>query len=80
MKKTVRVTIETEIEVDINDDDLTAEAVKEFQDGMFYIDGPDDLFKYAGTQFAQFGAIRIEGLGEVKFAENTFDSTAEIVG
>lgn len=74
MKKTIRVTIEKEYEIELAPEVLTQEFVDEFESYMFELDGNDleekqeSLFKFAATQ-AQYNPTFIEGLGK---AENCF--------
>lgn len=56
MKKTVIVTIEKEIEVEIPDELLTKEYMEEFSSYMFHTDSIDDLFEHAGQYIARFDA------------------------
>ena len=64
MKKTVRVTIEKELEIQIPDHLLTQEHVDSFSKIMWEIDGPDGLFEHAGRQIAYYDdPIFVEGLG-----------------
>ena len=65
MKKTVRVTIEKEIEVEIPDSHLTPEYLVVFSETMWDVEEPDDLFRYAARHIAYYGDLFIEGLGEV---------------
>ena len=69
MKKTVIVTIEKEIEVDIPDELLTEEYLKEFSSYMFHATSADDLFEHAGQYVARFDRSFVEGLGEVGYTE-----------
>lgn len=64
MKKTVRVTIEKELEIDIPDELLTPEHVAAFSQSMWEIEGPDELFGHAARQIAYYGAHFVEGLGQ----------------
>ena len=71
MKKTVRVTIEKEIEIDIDDSCLTPEALAEFESYMFSLcdegdtlgDKQDEMFKYVAQSVVNGGRTSVEGLG-----------------
>jgi hypothetical protein len=71
MKKILRVQIEKEYDIDIDDSILTPEFVKEFESYMFELDGITleqkyaDLFKFAARQLAQGEDSFIEGLGAI---------------
>lgn len=67
MKKTVRVIIEKEIEINIPDELLTDEFIAEFESGMFELDDEDkrdSLFKYVACMAAQ-GYGHVEGMGPI---------------
>lgn len=66
MKKRVRVTYEKEMEIEIDDDLLTEEALKEFSEGMHHVNSADDIFKYAAAQCFDGQCIFVEGLGPVR--------------
>jgi hypothetical protein len=71
MKKTVRVAIEKEYEVELADRVLTQEFVDEFESYMFELDGGNleekqiALFEFAARQLAQGEEYFIEGLGKI---------------
>lgn len=69
MKKTVIVTIEKEIEVDIPDEMLTEEHLEKFSSYMFPVDSVDDLFEHAGQYVARFDQSFVEGIGNVGYTE-----------
>lgn len=69
MKKTVIVTIEREIEVDIPDEMLTDEYLKEFSSYMHHVNSVEDLFEYAGHYVARFDQSFVEGIGNVGYTE-----------
>ena len=69
MKKTVRVTIEKEFEIELKDEVLTPEFIKEFESYMWELDGTlerqqKELFEYAARQIALYDLDFIEGLGK----------------
>ena len=47
MKKTVIVTITKSIEVDISDEMLTEDHLKDFSSYMFHVSTPNELFEHA---------------------------------
>jgi len=71
MKKTVRVTIEKEYEIELTPEVLTQEFIDEFESYMFELSGEDleekqeSLFKFAATQ-AGYNPSFIEGLGKAE--------------
>ena len=79
MKKTVIVTIEKEIELDIPDEMLTEEHLEEFSSYMFPVDSVDDLFKHTGQCVARFDQSFVEGIGNVGYTELFEYITTEIV-
>ena len=62
--KTVRVTIEREIEITIPDNLLTEESIKEFSDYIFVVEQADDVFKYAAECLFNNNDDYVEGLGQ----------------
>lgn len=70
MKKTVRVVITKEIEVDIPDYQLTPEHIKMFEEGIFELDGDEhnskvaSYFEYAASMAAREYPSS-DGLGEI---------------
>lgn len=85
MKKTIRVIIEKEIEIDIADERLTPEAIEEFESYMFTLDdfGKDkvkDLFYYVASQVFDEQATHVDGVGEaVQDYMKQFNSNAVIL-
>ena len=69
MKKTVIVTIEKEIELDIPDEMLTDEYLKGFSSYMFPVDSVEDLFEHAGQYVARLDQSFVEGIGNVGYTE-----------
>lgn len=69
MKKTVIVTIEKEIELDIPDEMLTEESLKKFSSYMFPVDSVEDLFESAAQYVARFDQSFVEGIGNVGYTE-----------
>lgn len=76
MKKLVKVTIEKEIEIEIPDEMLTEEAIKEFCEHFYAdMDSEDAIIKYAAQYVAQFDRSFVEGIGNVSYTE--LDETVE---
>ena len=69
MKKTVLVTITKEIEVNIPDEMLTDEYMREFSSYMFPVDSANDLFEHAGQYVARFDQSFVEGIGNVGYTK-----------
>lgn len=71
MKKTVRVTIEKEYEIELAPEVLTQEFIDEFQSYMFKLSGEDledkqdSLFQFAAKQIAQ-DCLFVEGVGKAE--------------
>lgn len=76
MIKTVMVTIEKEIEVEIPDDLLTPEVLKLFSETMYPIEGADGLFEHFAIWVAQHGGGFVEGIGPVSEIYN-FDRSPQ---
>jgi hypothetical protein len=71
VKKTIRVVIEKEYEIELKDNILTQENIKEFESYMWELDGDtleakqEELFKFAARQIAEYDVDFVEGLGNV---------------
>ena len=79
VKKTVIVTIEKEIELDIPDEMLTEESLKKFSSYMSPVDSTEDLFEHAGQYVARIDQSFVEGIGHVGYTELLEDIETEIV-
>ena len=79
MKKTVRVTITKEIEIDISDEMLTDDALEEFSSYMFQVDSVEELFEHAGQYIARFDESFVEGIGQVSYTELFEDIETEVI-
>ena len=79
MKKTVRVTITKEIEIDIPDEMLTDEALEEFSSYMFHVDSVEELFEHAGQYIARVYRDYVEGIGQVVYTELFEDVETEVL-
>lgn len=76
MKRTVKVTIEKEYEIELDASLLTDEYVKEFESYMYKLEGNsfdekiDSLHRYAAESLAQWGDnAHIEGVGYPKWRD-----------
>ena len=91
MKKTVRITLTKEFEIDIDDSHLTEESLKEFSSYMFMVD-KDGLFKYVARSCFDEDRVFVEGVGEaipyyadkdestvIQFKYLFYDSETEII-
>ena len=75
MKKTVFVNIEVYVEIEIEDEALTPEAVKNFSQTIFSIKSADDLFKFAAGFIAKDEDHQeIEGIGWATSCKSGLDS------
>ena len=79
MKKTVIVTIEKEIELDIPDEMLTDEYMEKFSSYTYLVDSVEDLFEHAGQYVARFDQSFVEGIGNVGYTELFEDITTEML-
>lgn len=79
MKKTVRVTITKEIEIDISDEMLTDDAIMEFSSCISHIDSVDELFEFAGQYVARLDMDFVEGIGQVVYTELFEDVETEVL-
>jgi len=52
-RRTIRVTIEKEITIELPDEKLTPEFLVEFDEAMWPVDSIDDVFKYAARMAAR---------------------------
>lgn len=64
MKRTVVVTEETTLEIDIPGDMVTPEALAEFSSLMFKVENPNDIMRHAAIRIALHGDVFIEGMGQ----------------
>ena len=95
IKRTVRVTIEKEIEIELTPAVFNGmsidEYLAEFRDGLWHVDTIDDVVKYAAILAADNGGgIQHDGLGlldsndfprqpDVKFTVVSEDTDAEVI-
>lgn len=67
MKKIYTVTITKEVEVDIPDELLTDESVREFAEYMFPVTTKEDLLQYAAQYVARWETDFVEGIGSIDY-------------
>jgi hypothetical protein len=63
MKRTFTITTIKTVTVDVADESLTPDSVKEFSDAIYPIAGPDSLLEHAATMVAIHGDHFVEGVG-----------------
>ena len=78
-EKTILVTITKEIEVNILDEMLTDEYLKEFSPYMFPVDSIEELFEHAAQYVARFDQSFVEGIGNVGYTELLEDIETEML-
>ncbi len=78
MKKTVTVTIEKQIEIEIPDQLLTPEYIKEFSSIMWEVDEPEDLITYVARKVFEDDDYHIEGMGKPGGFHHKDSGTADI--
>lgn len=78
MKKTVRVTIEKEIEIDIPDHMLTPEYKADFESGLWKYEDENELFTYAARMAAGQGDGHYEGLGFLGYRLAQYIATPDV--
>lgn len=81
MKKNLEVTMTFDVELDINENMLTPDAIENFESYMFDIDGdPDELFKYVASQFAQQDDPSfVEGIGKCVWKHTSASNDATVL-
>jgi hypothetical protein len=70
MKKIIRVTLEKEIEIELNHDEFfhgmtEKEYLEEFSKTFWDVKSMDDVYKYAAEMVAIHGSGFYEGIGEI---------------
>ena len=84
IKRTVRVTIEKEIEVELPPAVFGGmsqdEYLAEFRKGLWYVDGIDDVVEYA-ARCAAYGLIgvQVDGLGLVNDRDSTYPRKGDVL-
>lgn len=81
--RTVRVTIEKEIEIELTPSvfgPMTEEEyLAEFRNGLWHVDGMDDVVKYAAEMAACHGSgYNHDGIGTVAYAHTTYPSVPDV--
>ena len=84
MKKTVRVTITKDIEIELTPavfGGMTEEEyLAEFRKGLWHVDSIDDVFKYAARCAAEGGIGRQEdGLGLINSPESNYPRRGDVL-
>lgn len=83
IKKTVRVTIEKEIEVELTPAMFgpftEAEFIAEWQKSLWPIEGMDDVVKHAALMAATYGSgYTLDGLGLIGFHDMTYPRVPDV--
>lgn len=84
IKRTVRVTIEKEIEVELTPEMFAGmtvdEYLAEFRKGLWDVEGVDDLVKYA-ARCAAYGPVGREedGLGLVNYRDSEYPRRGDVL-
>lgn len=83
IKRTVRVTIEKEIEIELTPavfGDMTEEEyLAEFRKGLWHVDGIDDVVKYAAEMAATCGSgYQHDGLGLLAYSYSTHPRVPDV--
>ena len=79
MKKTVRVTIEKEIEIDVYDDIASEEFLNSFSKVMWPVDSVDEIFEYIATRIAEYGNNFVEGVGRASRSDESAEIEYKVV-
>jgi len=79
MKKTVIVTITKSIDIEISDELLTEDYMKEFSSYMFPVFTQSQMFDHAARCAARGVDHYVEGLGYVSYTENYEDVETEVL-
>jgi hypothetical protein len=66
IKKTIRVTIVKDLQIEIINERLTPEALKEFSDAIYGVSDPLEVFECAAQQIARFEPTFVEGIGPAR--------------
>lgn len=78
MKKTILVTIEKELEIDIPDHMLTPEYRAEFENGLHKYQNDEHLFHFAAEMISQYGSGEYEGLGLIGVASSEYPRVPDV--
>jgi len=84
IKRTVRVTIEKEIEVELTPTVFGGmsqdEYLAEFRKGLWHVDGIDDVVKYA-ARCAAYGPLGVEedGLGLINHRDSIYPRKGDVL-
>lgn len=83
IKRTVRVTIEKEIEIELMPSVLggatEAEFLAEFRKGLWAVESIDDVIKYAARMAAEHGGgMAHDGIGLLDYSHSTYPRVADV--
>jgi hypothetical protein len=79
MKRMIEVTERTIIEIEVADDKLDDVSLANFSSYMFRVSTKEEMIKVAAEYVVRHNVDNVEGLGEVAFTEQSYDSSAEIL-
>lgn len=68
--KKVNVTLEVELEIGIEEEELTLESIEEFRKHFWYIEDENGLFETVADQYVRNGGSFIEGVGHISTWDN----------
>lgn len=72
--KKVNVTLEVELEIGIEEEELTLESIEEFRKHFWYIEDETGIFETVADQYVRIGSGFIEGVGDI----STWDDACTI--
>ena len=83
IKRTVRVTIEKEIEIELTPEMFQGSTVEEylaeFRTVLWAVDGIDDVVKYAARMAAEYGGgTRYDGIGLLDVHHSTYPRVPDV--
>ena len=82
IKRTLRVVIEKEIEIELLPTlfgKMTVEEyIETFRKELWWIDDVDDIFKYAARMAAVWGSGEYDGLGRVELRSSTYPREPDV--
>ena len=79
IKRTILVTIEKEIEIELPADLATKESIAEWCNGLWKIESVDDIFKYAARMAAYHGGgMQHDGLGLLDYSHSTYPRVPDV--
>lgn len=79
IKRTILVTIEKEIEIELPANLGSEESLAEWRKGLWHVDSIDDIFKYAARMAAYYGGGREhDGLGLLDWHYSTYPRVPDV--